>query len=51
MRNLTFNLFIFIAYMGGFCFLFGVVYPAFMVFMNKVVFKSKLSVKEILRRI
>lgn len=51
MNNLTFNLFVFMAYMGGICFCFGVVYPVFMVFMNKVVYKSKLSVREILRRI
>lgn len=36
---------------GGICFVCGVVYPVFMVFMNKVVYKSKLSVREILRRI
>ena len=40
-----------ILFFGGLCFACGVVYPVFMVFMNKVVYKSKLSVKEILRRI
>ncbi len=40
-----------ILFLGGLCFACGVVYPVFMVFMNKVVYKSKLSVKEILRRI
>lgn len=51
MTNLTCNLFIFCVYMGGICFFMGGVYPVFMVFMNKVVLKSKLSIKEILKRI
>ncbi len=47
----AFGLLCFWTVVGGMGFVFGVVYPVFMVFMNKVVFKSKLSIKEILRRI
>lgn len=38
-------------FFGGLGFVCGIVYPVFMVFMNKVVYKSKLPIREILKRI
>lgn len=51
MAQISYGLLLGFISLGWMFFAMGIVYPVFMVFMNKVVFKSKLSVKEILRRI
>lgn len=51
MQEAAYGLLIAFISLGWMFFGMGVLYPVFMVFMNKVVFKSKLSIREILRRI